>query len=161
MPDPAVWIRRAEPVDVPSVVGLSDALFREDAGSRDPTVNLEWAVQEGRRYFADPLTDDSAACWLAESVPDGAVIGYLAGRLREGDSLRPVRVATLESMYVREGFRGRSVGARLVARFLAWAKEREALRASVTAYAANGDAVRFYEREGFSPRNLSLERSVG
>lgn len=35
------------------------------------------------------------------------------------------------------------------------------MRASVTAYAANGGAVRFYEREGFSPRNLSLERDLG
>ena len=156
-----VRIREAGPGDVPTVVGLSDALFREDAGSRDPTTNQDWALQEGRAYFAVLLADGAAGCWLAESVPGGEAVGYLAGRLRDGGPLRPLRLATLESMYVREGARGRGVGARLVGRFLSWARERGALRASVTAYAANEGAVRFYEREGFSARKLSLERDIG
>lgn len=160
MTDAEVRIRTAEPEDVPVIVSLSDALFREDAGSRDPTMNLQWTVQEGRGYFADLLADDAAACWLAEHVVGGEAVGYLAGRLGEADSLRTVRVATLESMYVRREFRGRGAGSRLVERFLSWAREQEARRASVTAYAANEGAVRFYEREGFSPKNLTLDRSV-
>jgi GNAT superfamily N-acetyltransferase len=161
MSDAAVRIRKAGPSDVPTIVELSYALSREDAESRDPTMNLEWALQEGKGYFADLLAQDAAACWLAESVPDKNAVGYLAARLREGDSLRPVRVATLESMYVRGELRGLRVGAWLVERFLSWARERGAQRASVTAYAANTGAIRFYKRQGFSPRNLSLERDVG
>jgi GNAT superfamily N-acetyltransferase len=161
MTDTEVRIRTAGPEDVPGIVGLSDALFWEDAGSRDPTMNLEWAAQEGRGYFADLLADDTAACWLAEHVPSGDAVGYLASRLGEANSLRAVRVATLESMYVRGEFRGRGVGSRLVERFLSWARERGAQRASVTAYAANNGAIRFYEREGFSPKNLTLEQDVG
>lgn len=157
MTDAEVRIRTAGPEDVSGIVSLIDALFQEDAGSRDPTMNLEWTVQEGRAYFADLLADDAAACWMAEHVPGGDVAGYLAGRLGEADSLRTVRVATLESMYVREQFRGGGVGAKLVERFLSWAREREARRALVTAYEG---AVRFYEREGFSPKNLTLERVV-
>ena len=160
MTDADVRIRTAQPEDVPAIVSLSDALFQEDAGSRDPTMNLQWAVQEGRDYFASLLADDAAACWLAEHDIGGDAVGYLAGRLREANSLRAVRVATLESMYVRGRFRGRGAGAKLVERFLAWAREREARRASVTAYAANEGAVRFYAREGFYPKNVTLERSV-
>lgn len=140
---------------------MSDALFREDAGSRDSTINLEWAVQEGQGYFADLLDDESGACWLAEYTTSGKIIGYLVGRSGESNSLRPVRVATLESMYVREEFRECGIGTRLVGRFLSWAEERKAQRASVTAYVANERAVRFYKREGFSPKSLSLERDVG
>ena len=161
MLDDAVRIRPSQPEDVTGIVQLSDALFREDAGSRDPTMNLEWAAQEGRSYFTDLLADENAACWLAEYTSSGGVVGYLASRLSEGTSLRPVRVATLESMYVREEFRVQGVGAKLVEKFLSWAEEREAQRASVMAYVANRDAVRFYEREGFSPKSLSLERDVG
>jgi GNAT superfamily N-acetyltransferase len=135
-------------------VSLSDALVREDAGSRDPTMNLQWATQEGQGYFADLLADDAAACWLAEYVIGEEPVGYLAGRLGEGNSLRTVRVATLESMYVRREFRGWGTGSKLVERFLSWAREREALRASVTAYATNEGAVRFYVREGFYPKNV-------
>lgn len=153
-------IRKAEPEDVPGIVGLSDALFREDAGSRDQTMNLEWAAQEGQDYFADLLADGAAGCWLAEHVPGGEAIGYLAGRLGEANSLRTVRVATLESMYVREGFRGRGAGSRLVEIFLSWASDRGARQASVTAYAANEGAVRFCEREGFYLKNVTLDQSV-
>lgn len=160
MVETGVRIRRAVQEDVPGIVGLSYALFQEDAGTRDPAMNLEWAAQEGQGYFADLLADDAAACWLAEPVVGGEPLGYLAGRLGEADSLRTVRMATLESMHVRPEFRGLGVGAELVGRFLSWAREREASRASVTAYAANESAIRFYEREGFSPKNLTLDRGV-
>jgi len=160
MTDAEVRIRTAGPEDVPGIVELSGSLFREDAGSRDPTMNLDWAAQEGRGYFEDLLADGAAACWMAERAPGGSAVGYLAGRLSEADSLRTVRVAALESMYVRPEARGLGVGARLVEGFLSWARKRGASRASVTAYAANEGAVRFYEREGFSPKNLTLDRGV-
>lgn len=156
-----IRVRAAEPDDVPVIVGLSDALFGEDAGSRDPQADLEWAKREGRAYFADLVADRTAACWLAESAESGDAAGYLAARLEEGSSPRPVRVATLESMYVRKGFRGRGIGATMVGHFLSWARERGAERASVTAYAANEGAIRFYRREGFLPRSVSLERDIG
>ena len=156
---PEVRVRRAGEGDVPEVVGLSAALFREDAGQRDPSMNLDWPAEEGRGYFAGLIGDDRCLCVVAER--DGEAVGYLAGRLRDADTLRPVGVAELESMYVREGSRDSGVGARLVEEFLGWARERGAERASVTAYAANERAIRFYERLGFAARSLSLERKIG
>jgi hypothetical protein len=45
-----VRIRTAGPEDVSGILGLSDALFREDDRCRDPTTNLEWPCKkvEGR-----------------------------------------------------------------------------------------------------------------
>jgi len=48
-----IEITQAKPSDVESIVALSYALFQEDAGQRDPTVNLEWAKEEGDSYFSD------------------------------------------------------------------------------------------------------------
>jgi GNAT superfamily N-acetyltransferase len=47
------------------------------------------------------------------------------------------------------------VGSLLVQHFLAWARERGARQASVTAYAANQAAQRFYERHGFAPASIT------
>ena len=160
MQDGTLRIRPAQPEDISTIVALSDALFREDAGSRDPTTNLAWATQEGQGYFTNLLAGDTAACWLAESVAEGRVVGYLAGRFSGGDSLRPISVAMLESMYVREKYRGSGAGAKLVEQFLLWAQGQGAQRATVTAYATNEGAIRFYERLGFSSKSLSLEREV-
>ncbi len=64
-------------------------------------------------------------------------------------------------MYVLEGYRGQGVGARLVDEFLGWAWSRGAERASVVvAYAANERAIRFYQRAGFRPKSVSLERGI-
>jgi ribosomal protein S18 acetylase RimI-like enzyme len=72
-----------------------------------------------------------------------------------------VRGAELESIHVYPQFRGSGIGSRLVEAFLAWAAEHGAVRASVTAYAANESAIRFYERHGFTVRSLVADRWIG
>lgn len=153
------WVRRAGTDDVAEIVELSSALFREDAGRRDPSVNPGWPDEEGWEYFAGMVVGERSLCLVAGSA--GETVGYLAGRIGEGTTLRPVKVAELESMYVREGYRDRGVGARLVDEFLAWAGSLGAERASVAAYAANEGAIRFYQRAGFGARSVSMEREIG
>ena len=154
-----VGIRVAEARDVARIVELNCALFREDAGLRYPFTDQDWPGKEGERHFARLAARERGLCLLAES--GGEVAGYLAGYVRVGTALRPVAVAELESMYVVEGYRGRGSGTSMVSEFLAWAGSQGAELASVTAYAANDRAVRFYGRNGFQPKSLSLERSVG
>jgi ribosomal protein S18 acetylase RimI-like enzyme len=152
-------VRRAGPEDVEAIAGLSATLFREAAGRREPGVNPDWPEARGRGYFAGLVAGDGSVCLLAEA--GGEVVGYLAARAREGTNLRPAKTAELESMYVREEYRNSGVGARLAEEFFVWAKLRGAERASVTAYADNGGAIRFYERWGFRPRSVSLDKDIG
>jgi GNAT superfamily N-acetyltransferase len=136
-----------------------DGLFHEDAGVNDLYGDPEWAVRGGAAYFADLLTDPQAIPLLAR---DGErALGHLVGRVSEPDTLRPgTRVAVLESMRVVPEARGRGVGGRLVAAFFDWAKERGAVRASVTAYTANEGAQRFYARHGFVPASVTLRATL-
>jgi GNAT superfamily N-acetyltransferase len=150
-----VLVRRAGPSDVDALVDLCAALFAEDSGRHDPAVDQSWPRREGDTYFGQVIGDDQAAGMVA--VIDGAAAGYLVGRLRQPGDTRPVRVAVLEAMYVQPPHRRGGVGAALVSEFRAWAGRQGAGRLSVTAYAANVEAIRFYEREGFTPRSLSLE----
>ncbi|MFJ2262156.1 GNAT family N-acetyltransferase [Streptomyces sp. NPDC087844] len=90
----------------------------------------------------------------------GEVVGHLAGVVAEGSAMRPLKVATLLSLYVRRAHRGARTGARLVAAFRDWAREQGAQRAEVTAYAASQDAIRFYERNGFGAYTLTLGQSL-
>jgi GNAT superfamily N-acetyltransferase len=70
------------------------------------------------------------------------------------------RVAVLESIRVLPEARGRGVGSRLVEAFFAWATQRGAVRAGVTAYTANEGAQRFYARHGFVPASVTLRASL-
>ena len=151
-------VRSATDGDVAMLVELSAALFREDAGTRDPSTNVGWPLEYGLGYFAGFVGREDGVCLIADT--GGVTIGYLAGYVREPDALRPVKVAMLESMYVHEGARGTGVGGKLVRAFLDWAGKRGAERASVTAYSSNERAIRFYERLGFRPRSLALEMGL-
>lgn len=150
-----VTIRRATQNDVPTIVAFSAALFREDAGQRDPSMNLDWAAQEGNAYFSHMLTESASIIFLAEVA--SRAVGYLAGYVRGSDSLHPQPSAELESMFVQDGLRAQGVGKALAQEFFEWCKSHGAQRISVTAYYKNENAVRFYQRLGFNPKQLTLE----
>lgn len=150
-----VTIRTAVPDDLDVVVALAAALFAEDAGAHDEHTDLDWPAREGREYFGGLLDGPTSRCFLAEL--DGTVCGALIGRITRETTVRPVRAAELESMYVRPEYRSCGVGSALIAEFLDWARHRGAQLAGVTAYAANVRAVAVYRRNGFAPKSVHLE----
>jgi len=152
-------VDRATPDDLDALVSLVAQLFREDAGRRDPTSNVDWpATDEARQYYADLVADPGSLVAVARD--GGETVGYLVGKLREPDAGRPVRFAILESMLVSQAARNRGVGSRLVDAFFAWARERAAERASVSAFVSNKDAQRFYARAGFTGQTLTMWAQV-
>lgn len=74
--------------------------------------------------------------------------------------MKPVKVATLVSMYVHPRYRRAQIGGRLVAGFVRWAKDAGADEAEVTAYSSNVEGLKFYERNGFTPQSVTLRTSL-
>lgn len=151
-------IRVAVDDDVLAIVGSSAALFSEDAGTRDAFTNTNWPMEEGEGCFAGLIGSELDFCLVAEA--SGEVIGYLAARIGSKTTVRPVEVAELESIYVRKTYRSSGVGEELVGEFLKLSGIRGSQRASVTAYSSNERAISFYEKLGFSPKSLSMERRI-
>lgn len=153
-----VTVHAAGRDDLDAVVESVAGLFREDAGTHDPTVNVDWPALEGAANYGALVGDKD--CLLALARDGDSVIGHLVGKLARPDSFRKQRIAVLESMRVHPEHRDAGVGTLLVQHFLAWAREREAVQASVSAYAANGAAQRFYARHGFAPMTTTLRVSM-
>lgn len=153
-----IRIKIAGPDDIPEIVRLNTILFQEDAGRRDPFTNVNWPKEHGDEHFHHHITADCNHCIVAESR--GRVLGYLAGYLNDPTEIRPVKSAEIESMCVEPEYRNDGVGTELAAEFLEWAGNNGATRVSVSTFVANEGAIRFYERLGFEPRMLSLERSI-
>lgn len=151
-------IRLAGREDIEVVVDLNQGLFREDSGSRDSATNPDWPRQEGAAYFS-AFIDNRQTLLLVAGPPD-AVTGYLAGRLHAASTLRPVVSASLESIFVEPASRGTGIGTALSRIFFAWANDHGANVAQVTAHARNESAIRLYERLGFEPLHLTLERTL-
>jgi GNAT superfamily N-acetyltransferase len=155
----AIRIDTATARDLADIVASAAALVAADAGRFDPAAtNVDWAAMDGSAYASALLAGENNLVLLARDGDE--VTGHLVGRLHRGNSLRPGRVAELESIHVYPDHRGRGVGSRLVARFHEWAAARGAGRSWVTAYAANEGALRFYARHGFAPRSVILDREL-
>jgi GNAT superfamily N-acetyltransferase len=149
----------ATSADIADIIASADALVTTDAGRYDAAgTDLGWAGRHGIAYASALLASDDNVALLAR---DGDVLlGHLVGRLFGPGTVHPVRVAELESIHVYPAHRGRGVGEQLVERFLAWAVDKGADRASVAAYYANEGAQRFYARHGFAPRSVTLDRAL-
>jgi ribosomal protein S18 acetylase RimI-like enzyme len=140
--------------DVDDLVESVAGLFREDAGRHDPTVDVDWPALEGADYYRGLLGDEE--CLLALARDGDRVVGHLVGKLSRPDSYRRERIAVLESIRVHPDARDAGVGSLLVRHFVDWARDRAAVQASVSAYAANEAAQRFYARHGFTPMTTTL-----
>jgi len=151
-------IRRGNLDDLAGLVASSAALFAEDAGTRDPTLNQDWPRREGPQAFRELIDDPGRLCLVADD--SGVVVGHLSGAMRPPVPIRPLAVAELISMYVRPAYRRLELGGQLVEVFFDWARKQGAARASVSAYASNEGAIRFYQRQGFEPRTVILETDL-
>ena len=71
MAEAGVQIRKAISDDIASIVELNFALFQEDAGQRDPYMNLNWPKEEGHEHFSKLVSGDDSVCLLSSAYsPD-------------------------------------------------------------------------------------------
>jgi GNAT superfamily N-acetyltransferase len=153
-------IDRVTPESLDDFVASVAGLFAEDAGTHDPTWDLDWPAREGHAFYRDLLDDQESLCLLASN--DNGPAGHLVGRMAPPHGLRPGQlVAVLMSMRVAEHARRDGVGSALIAEFMKWANEKKATEAKVTAFAANANAIEFYQRNGFTPYELTLHTRSG
>lgn len=152
---PEIRVRRAGAADVEDLLTVSANLWREDAGTHDPTVmNTSWPAQHGRESFEALVEDPDRVGLLAYAGDDLA--GGLMGVLPPLTPFTLVREARLNSLWVSPPLRSSGVGSLLVEEFRAWVREQGAPYAVVTAFAANPRAQAFYQREGFAPHTVTF-----
>ena len=147
-----VTVKAATPDDLDALLESVAGLFREDAGQHDSLVDTSWPARDGAAYYTALMSDP--ACLLALARDGDRVIGHLVGRLSAPSPVRTGGLAVLESMRVAPDARRAGVGGLLVRRFFDWARDGGAEQASVTAFAANHPARRFYARHGFIPQSV-------
>jgi diamine N-acetyltransferase len=88
---------------------------------------------------------------IASVTADDSTIAYCV------TSLSAAGAGELESLYVAPEFRRRGIAGRLVRSALDWLIECEAKTRRVVVFHGNDEALAFYTRIGFHPRNLELE----
>lgn len=153
-------IRFAIPDDVPGILALlrqvgqvhhkgRPDLFREDAQKYSPSQVLG--------LLQNPATP------IFVAVEEGAVLGYVfcQERISQKDTvLKDNRILHLEDFCVDEGIRGKGVGSALFAAVDQYAKTKNYHSITLNVWCFKGGAKAFYEKLGFTERNICMERRI-
>lgn len=153
-------IRKATIDDLPTIQKLNYQLFVHD-NEYHHDLNLGWPYEpDGDEYFRSCIEPSDR---LVSIVADynGAVVGYLNGRIRQPHSAYLGKRAEIENMCVAAAFRGRGIGTQLIDEFKVWAYSKGAERLIVEAFSGNDQALRFYEKNGFSSYAITLNQQLG
>jgi ribosomal protein S18 acetylase RimI-like enzyme len=110
--------------------------------------------QRRRRQYEGWLAKAEAFALLAER--EGAPVGYAMVRIREGSPTWPIgeRAGELETLSVLPDERGSGTGSALLEAVQGELAEMGITEVSLLAIATNEQAIRFYERRGFTTHAL-------
>jgi putative acetyltransferase len=135
-------VRPARPGDAGSFLELWRAVVAERRFVRPDTVHRSERYYR-RRYFRRSWTTDQVS--LVATAGD-RVVGHLTAAREEGSVTR--HVATL-GMAVESGWRGRGVGAALMAEVIRWARAVGVEKLALAVFPDNEAALALYRRFGF------------
>jgi len=146
-------VREAGADDVEAVATAVEALLLELGGRRPERSELETEV---RAHLDDP---DGASVLIAEA--GGDVVGVLSASWQRAIHV-PGAYATIQDLWVDEGWRSRGVGAELVEAIASQARRRGVSRLEVglprETFAAIASTESFYRRNGFEHLGPRMRR---
>jgi GNAT superfamily N-acetyltransferase len=140
----------------------SDLMEIVEMLANDPLGALREDLQHPEKYqqaFDNIIKDDNQELIVAENE-SGEIVGtfqltFIQYLTRQG-SIR----AQIESVRVRDDQRGKGIGKKMFQWAIHRAKERGAQLVQLTSDKKRPDAIRFYEKLGFTASHEGLKRSV-
>ena len=150
--------RRARTDDLPRLVALAEAARAELGVMRGGPM---WLATDAR---PDPLEDglradlDHPECLVLAGTIDEVVVGYAVARVETlGDGRR---LGVVTDLFVEEEARGIGLGEALMDDVLAWCGEQGCAGVDARALPGHRAAKNFFERSGFTARQLVMHRSL-
>jgi GNAT superfamily N-acetyltransferase len=113
-----------------------------------------WRItEEGKRLLRqklkDLLEDEKSRVFVAEA--DEEIVGYASGQTLSREDYLPSRVASISIVFVREEYRKRGVGRRLVMELYRFFDSTGAEQVTLRYIVGNSEAESFWTQLGFKP----------
>ena len=153
-------IRRAESRDIPGMIALLYQVGEVHHVVR-PDIFRAGALKYDENALAELLSDEKKPIFVADD--GGFVAGYCFCQIRRiaGSSvLTDRRELYIDDLCVDEGCRGQGIAQKLYEHVTAFAKEQGCGYITLNVWCGNDSAMRFYEKAGLSPRNITMEMKL-
>ncbi len=148
-------VRQAEQRDAPGYIRLIKGILREQPPVDTPYDRSEFDPDPdamGLRIAAYPASGNSLFLIALATKPPQPIIGVLTCM---GGTLKADRHVAELGIYVAKIWRGRGVGAALMAEALRWVQTNPVVeRVTLDVMAGNVRAIRLYERSGFEKEGV-------
>jgi diamine N-acetyltransferase len=147
-----VEIRRAGPGDAAALALIGQATFLESYAGQLPAENIlaHCAHEHAAARYAAWLADADSQVWIAEAARGRAPVGYAVITAPDLPVATAAGDLELKRFYLLSRWHGRGVGAQLMARVAAGAREAGAGRLLLGVFTGNTRAIAFYARQGFA-----------
>jgi diamine N-acetyltransferase len=149
--DPQITIRRATPVDAPTLAALGATTFTETFGHLYPRKDLQAfiAATHSVDAWARALADSQRAVWFAV-LPEGTPIGFIV----VGACKLPIEncestAGEIQQLYVLGRHHNLRLGSRFMDIGLDWLESQGRTSLYIGVWSENHGAQRFYRRYGF------------
>ncbi len=153
-------IRFAIPDDVPGILALLRQVGRVHHTGR-PDLFRSNAQKYSPSQVLTLLQDPASPIFVA--VDGGAVLGYVfcQERCTQKDTvLKDNRILHIDDFCVDEGVRGKKIGTALFDAVNEYAKKKSYHSITLNVWCFAGSAEGFYEKLGFTARNICMERRI-
>lgn len=144
--------------DISVADAVADLWVRLAADQRSYGSHL--LAEANRQLARDSAAQHAVTGGLLVARVDDELVGFVTFSTEQGDYDVDTDRGLIHDLFVATRYRSRGIGARL----LEAAEERLAAdgvdRVSLEAMAANTDARRFYERHGYEPFRVELEKTL-
>ncbi|MHC1734092.1 MAG: N-acetyltransferase family protein [Erysipelotrichaceae bacterium] len=162
----AVIIRKAVDADLEVFISFTVALsmfnraHHADECKYDDERTVYDAIAKSSKAFFE-ARDESSLILIAES--ETIQVGYAMGKILIQDPRADNgtgRYGLIDDLFVMEEARGMGLGKKLMEELHTWFTQNDIHRVKLHAYAWNQDAIKLYERNGFTPYVISLEKFI-
>ena len=149
-------VRKAQAGDIPQIAALLHQVQNVHAKER-PDLFIEGARKYTDEQIAELLCNET--CPVFVCTENNAVAGYIICMIRErhDSSHTPVRTLYIDDLCVNESARGQGVGRALFEYAKSYAREIGCYDLTLTVWACNPGACRFYKKMGMQVRSFSME----
>jgi ribosomal protein S18 acetylase RimI-like enzyme len=155
-------IRRARPADFESLIPVWDDLHNHHVAALPHVFhNLKGKPLIPRADYLARLADPQQLTLVADA--EGQIIGFLWAFRRSlpaGDATEARQVLLVDMIGVISAYRGGGTGTDLMAEAERWGREHGAREIALNVWAANRDAIRFYEGLGYETELLRMVKTI-
>ncbi len=146
------------PANLSDLDALADLWAELVAGQREHGAHL---LADGNRETARDFLGQAVAANNVFVAEVGAeTVGFVQFRVESGIYDQSTDRGFVDNVYVRPAHRNRGIGTRLLGAAEDALDARGVERVALSVLAGNGAARRFYERHGYEPHRVELERSL-